>query len=194
MTNPLETYLKELAEIRASGAGVVEASYYGPLANLLNEIGKNLKPKVKCIINLQDQGAGLPDGGFFTQDQFQKFTDAAPLAGQTPARGVMEVTKDDAWVTAASEQVTRYWGRYRQVLVTNYRDFVWVGQDPSLRISLCMPTRKIEKEEDIPCRNIWRRWLVWRLIWRKNFRPNLGGMWLGCYTTWVRANRISKFI
>jgi hypothetical protein len=131
--NPLETYLKDLSEIRASGAAVKETSYYGPLANLLNEIGKTLKPKVKCIINLQNRGAGLPDGGFFTQDQFQKFTDASPLAGQVPARGVMEVksTKDDAWVTAEGEQVTRYWGRYRQVLVTNYRDFVLVGQDPT---------------------------------------------------------------
>ena len=61
--NPLETYLKELSEIRASGAAVKETSYYGPLANLLNEIGKTLKPKVKCIINLQDQGIGLPDEG-----------------------------------------------------------------------------------------------------------------------------------
>jgi hypothetical protein len=45
----------------------------------------------------------------------------------------MEVksTQDDAWITAAGEQVTRYWGRYRQVLVTNYRDFVLVGQDPT---------------------------------------------------------------
>jgi len=131
--NPLETYLKELSEIRASGAAVKETSYYGPLANLLNEIGKTLKPKVKCIINLQNVGAGLPDGGFFTQDQFQKFADAAPLPGQIPARGVIEVksTKDDAWITAAGEQVTRYWGRYRQVLVANYRDFVLVGQDPS---------------------------------------------------------------
>jgi len=131
--NPLETYLKEISEIRAAGAGVKETSYYGPLANLLNEIGKTLKPKVKCIINLQNQGAGLPDGGFFTQEQFQKFADAALLPGQHPARGVMEVksTKDDAWVTAAGEQVTRYWGHYRQVLVTNYRDFVLVGQDPS---------------------------------------------------------------
>ncbi|MBM4272893.1 MAG: DNA methyltransferase [Deltaproteobacteria bacterium] len=131
--NPLETYLKELSEIRVSGAGVKETSYYGPLALLLNEIGKTLKPRVKCIINLQNVGAGLPDGGFFTQEQFQKFADAAPLPGQTPARGVMEVksTQDDAWVTAAGAQVTRYWGRYRQVLVTNYRDFVLVGQDPS---------------------------------------------------------------
>jgi hypothetical protein len=59
--NPLETYLKELAEIRASGTAVRETSYYGPLANLLNLIGNTLKPKVKCLINLQDQGAGLPD-------------------------------------------------------------------------------------------------------------------------------------
>lgn len=33
---PLETYLKELTEIRASGAGVKETSYYGLLTNLLN--------------------------------------------------------------------------------------------------------------------------------------------------------------
>ena len=59
--NPLETYLKELAGIRASGAAVRETSYYWPLANLLDEIGKTLKPKVKCIINQPDQGAGLPD-------------------------------------------------------------------------------------------------------------------------------------
>ena len=41
----------------------------------------------------------------------------------------MKSTKDDAWVTAEGEQVSRYWGKYRQVLVTNYRDFVLVGQD-----------------------------------------------------------------
>jgi len=43
----------------------------------------------------------------------------------------MEVksTKDDAWVTMEGEQVTSYWGRYRLVLVTNYRDFILVGQD-----------------------------------------------------------------
>ena len=55
--NSLETFLHDLNEIRASGAAVKETSYYGPLANLLNEIGKTLKPKVKCIINLQNVGA-----------------------------------------------------------------------------------------------------------------------------------------
>ena len=94
---------------------------------------RTLKPKVKCIINLQNQGAGLPDGGFFTQEQFQKAGDHEPMPGQMPARGAIEVksTKDDAWVTADGDQVTRYLGKYRQVLVTNYRDFVLVGQDAS---------------------------------------------------------------
>jgi hypothetical protein len=117
----LETYLRELRDIRSTGAGVEETSYYTPLANLFNEIGKSLKPRVRCVINLQNRGAGLPDGGLFTPDQFQR-REGEPVPGQTPSRGVIEVkgTKDDAWVTADGEQVSRYWGKYGQVLVTNY--------------------------------------------------------------------------
>jgi len=128
--NPLETYLREIRDIRSTGAGTPEPSYYAPLANLFNEIGKALKPKVRCIINLGNRGAGLPDGGFFTPDQFPK-SSHEPLEGQIPSRGVIEVkgTADDAWVNAEGEQVTRYWGRYRQVFVTNLRDFILVGQD-----------------------------------------------------------------
>ena len=37
--------------------------------------------------------------------------------------------EDDAWLTAESKQVSRYWGRYGLVLVTNLRDFVLVGTD-----------------------------------------------------------------
>jgi len=85
--NPLETYLKELSQIRSSGAAVKETSYYEPLASLFNEIGKSLKPEVRCIINLQNQGAGMPDGEFFTQEQFQKAGDHEPLPGQMPAGG-----------------------------------------------------------------------------------------------------------
>jgi hypothetical protein len=77
--NPLETYLKELSEIRSSGALVKETSYYGPLANLLNEIGKDLKSKVRFIINLQNQGARIPDGGLLTHELFQKPTEFDPL-------------------------------------------------------------------------------------------------------------------
>lgn len=76
--NPLETYLKELSEIRSSGAAVKEVSYYGKLENLLNEIGKTLKPKVKCIINLQDQSAGLPDSGFSPRTNFRNLPTQRP--------------------------------------------------------------------------------------------------------------------
>lgn len=61
--HPLEIYLKEVHDIRATGAATPETSYYGPLAALLNEVGKTIKPKVRCIINLKNRGAGLPDGG-----------------------------------------------------------------------------------------------------------------------------------
>jgi len=128
--NPLETYIRELYDIRSTGAATPETSYYGPLAALLNEVGKTLKPKVRPIINLKNRGAGLPDGGLFTPDQFQK-TATDPLPGTIPARGVIEVkpVSVDAWLTADGEQVSRYWGKYRQVLVTNLRDFLLVGQD-----------------------------------------------------------------
>ncbi len=128
--HPLETYLTELRDIRSTGAGVKETSYYPALSNLFNELGKTLSPRVR-IINLANRGAGMPDGGLFTADQFKKRADVEPLQGQPPARGVIEVkgTGDDAWVVADGKQVSKYWGKYRQVLVTNYRDFVLVGQD-----------------------------------------------------------------
>jgi len=128
--NPLATYLRDLRDIRSSGANVPETSFYGPLANLLNEIGRTLKPRVRCIINLKNQGGGLPDGGFFTADQLPR-TGEPDLHAQRPARGVMEVkgTGDDVWQTAHSAQVTRYLDTYGQVLVTNYRDFVLLGRD-----------------------------------------------------------------
>ncbi len=128
--NPLESYLRELRDIRSTGAAVKETSYYPALSTLLNVVGRELKPTVRCIINLKNQGAGLPDGGLFTPDQFQKGTEE-PRSGQPPSRGAIECkgVKDDAWVTAGSDQVTQYWNKYRQVLVTNYRDFVLVGQD-----------------------------------------------------------------
>jgi hypothetical protein len=76
--NPLETYLKELNEIRASVAAVKETSYYGPLANLLNEIGKTLKPKVKCIINLQNQAPVYLTAGCSPGSNFRKLVIMSP--------------------------------------------------------------------------------------------------------------------
>jgi len=91
LTSPLETYLRELYYIRNSGGGVKETSGYPALSQLLNEIGKTLKPKVRCVINLQNQGAGLPDGGLYSGEQYQKRGKDDPLQGQLPARGCIEV-------------------------------------------------------------------------------------------------------
>ena len=129
--NPFETYICELRDIRASGAGVKEISYYNALANLFNTIGATLQPKVRCVMQLKNQGAGMPDGGLFTARQFQRRSAKTPTDPQNPERGVIEIkgTGDDAWVVANTPQVSKYWDKYRQVLVTNYRDFVLIGQN-----------------------------------------------------------------
>ena len=114
--------------MRASGGATGERSSYGPLANLLDAVGAALKPKVFCVGELADQGAGHPDFGLYAAKQLQK---GRPRQGQAPERGVVEVKSagDDAWLTADGEQASRYWSRYRLVLVTNTRDFVLLGED-----------------------------------------------------------------
>jgi hypothetical protein len=59
VSQPVEAYFAVLRDIHASGAAVAETSYYGPLATLLDEVGKHLKPKVRAIINLRNTGAGI---------------------------------------------------------------------------------------------------------------------------------------
>ncbi len=129
----LEEYLSELKAIHDTGAGVPETSYYPALSNLFNEVGKSLKPKVRCIIHIGDRGAGIPDGGLFTADQFQHQADGEPKAGQLPARGAVEVkgTKPEARAIAASEQVQKYLKTYGIVLVTNLREFLIVERGPT---------------------------------------------------------------
>ena len=128
--DPLEDYLRELRDIRRSGSAVPETSYYPALAALLDAVGATLKPKVRCIVN-PSHGAGIPDIGLFTPDQFQKASAEEPLPGTKPSRGVVEAkpTSDDAFLTADSAQVSKYWKEYRLVLVTNFRDFQLVGAD-----------------------------------------------------------------
>ena len=127
-TQVVEAYFTDLRLVRASGGATNERSFYVPLANLLNAVGGTLRPKVFCVHELADQGAGHPDFGLYTTQQVQK---GKPNPGQKPERGVIEVkpVEDDAWLTAESDQVAGYWQGYRQVLVTNARDFVLVGED-----------------------------------------------------------------
>ena len=124
----VEAYFTDLRRVRASGGATGERSFYPALAGLLGTVGATLKPKVFCVQELADQGAGHPDLALYTARQVQR---GRPRSGQVPERGVVEVKGvcGDAWLTAASDQVSRYWDRYRLVLVTNLRDFVLVGAD-----------------------------------------------------------------
>jgi len=63
----VEEYFRDLRDIHQSGGGVKEESYYGSLEKLFNGIGKSLKPRVRCIIQLQNRGAGKPDGGLILE-------------------------------------------------------------------------------------------------------------------------------
>ena len=124
----VEAYFKHWGLVKSLGGSTGEISLYAPLHDLLQAVGGTLKPKVFCVQNLADQGAGHPDFGLYSANQVQK---GKPKSGQKPERGVIEVKpiSDDAWLTAESSQVSKYWEAYRQVLVTNFRDFVMVGED-----------------------------------------------------------------
>ena len=143
----VETYLTDLRRIRASGGATGERSYYPALSALLDAVGATLKPKVFCVTELADQGAGHPDVGLYAAKQVQK---GQPKEGQVPERGVVEVkpSSDDAWLTVDSAQVSRYWERYRLVLVTNTRDFVLVGEDTAGQPVLLEPFRLAESAQD----------------------------------------------
>ena len=65
LTAAVEAYFADLGRVRASGGATGERSSYGPLANLLNAVGATLKPKVFCVGELADQGAGHPDFGLY---------------------------------------------------------------------------------------------------------------------------------
>ena len=147
LTAAVESYLADLRRVSASGGATGERSSYGPLANLLNAVGATLKPKVFCVGELADQGAGHPDFGLYSAKQVQK---GQPHEGQIPECGVVEVksVSDDTWLTAAGDQVSRYWNRYRLVLVTNTRDFVLVGEDAAGRPAKLETFRLAEDAED----------------------------------------------
>ena len=151
LTAAVQAYLADLRTIRASGGATGERSYYPPLSNLLKAVGAALKPKVTCVTELADHGAGHPDLGLYAARQTQK---GRPREGQLPERGVVEVKPagDDAWLTADSDQVSRYWGRYRLVLVTNTRDFVLLGEDAQGRPARLETFRLAESAQDFEAR------------------------------------------
>ncbi len=126
----VENCFADLARVHASGGATGERSSHGPLANLLNAVGATLKPKVFCVGELADQGAGHPDFGLYAAHQVQR---GRPRKGQVPERGVVEVKAptEDTGGTMIREQVVRYRRRYDLVLVTNLHAFTLVVPDES---------------------------------------------------------------
>ena len=133
----LTAFLAAVHGVHISGSGTKETSFYTAIDNLLDGVGDTLKPKVRCVMQLKSLGAGNPDGGLFTADQFDRDIDA-PTNPLAPARGVIEVKAPAEAVdfTAASAQVVKYWDRYRLVLVTNLRDWLLVGERDGRRVPL----------------------------------------------------------
>lgn len=129
MRAPLPSFLEDIGNVRATGASTPETSYYPALKHLLDAIGRELSPKVLCVMNLRNQGAGLPDGGLFTADQFgrKNSADDAERAFTTlkPSRGAIEVKPPttDIVLLSRSKQAIGYGGAYRHVLLTNLREF-----------------------------------------------------------------------
>lgn len=71
----LEKYLTACRIAHPTKAATAETAFYPPLQSLLESAGGELKPRVHCVMGLKNQGAGMPDGGFFTPDQFVKGED-----------------------------------------------------------------------------------------------------------------------
>lgn len=136
--NLIERYLKDMRDVWGTGSNVPETSFYPALERLLTDIGKSLKPNVRCVINLANRGAGIPDGGLFSADQIRHMRHDAddkdnPFLVQNPSRGVIEAKPpgNDVERVSKTEQVERYLKKYGTVLVTNFRAFTLIVTDPS---------------------------------------------------------------
>ena len=89
--NLIERFLTDIGEVLGTRSNVAETSFYPALERLLSDLGKGLSPKVRCVINLANRGAGLPDGGLFSAEQFRGKTRDAdskdnPFLVQNPLR------------------------------------------------------------------------------------------------------------
>jgi Type ISP C-terminal specificity domain/N-6 DNA Methylase len=136
-SNLLEIFLSSVRSVQSTGGGTKETSYYTALNNLLDGVGHTLKPSVRCVMQLKNLGAGNPDGGLFTADQFDRKTGETKDLGK-PSRGVIEVKAPAEPVddTATTGQITKYWDRYKLVLVTNLRDWLLLGERNGQRVTL----------------------------------------------------------
>jgi len=123
-TYSVAEYITDLRAIRSTGSATAETSYYPPIDRLLNTAGQKLKPAILFSTQLRNQGAGLPDGGFFPQPKRSRRTAEPPIL-QNPERGVVEIKPADYNLDALTNepQTLRYLKQYGLVLITNLREF-----------------------------------------------------------------------
>ena len=74
--------LEEPRIVRSSGGAVKETAYYPALSNLFNEVGKKLKPRVRCIIHLQGLIARKTSAGL-SDNALSRCLDIAGAGGRT---------------------------------------------------------------------------------------------------------------
>lgn len=130
---------------------VKETSYYGTLEGFLNGIGSELRPQVRAIINTKSIGAGIPDGGLFSKEQFSKTQEQLEdFVATPPSRGVIEVkgTSENIEELAKSSQVKKYLDKYRQVLITNYYQFLLLSINKNGEIQYLEKYNLAENETD----------------------------------------------
>ena len=127
--HPVEKYVRALRDNRSTG--VPETSNYAALSALLDAAGARLKPQVRCVLHPRGHGAGIPDAGLFSSDQFPRGAEE-PLGGVLPQRGAVEAKPiaEDVRQIAVTDQVSKYLTRYGQVLVTTFRDWILVERGP----------------------------------------------------------------
>jgi hypothetical protein len=118
----VEQYIDAMRTAHSFGSHTAEISFYTPLANVLNAVGENLKPRVVFVAHPGSRGAGLPDGGLFP---VAKKSQVAPLPNQRPERGAVEIKPPGESLAhlAQSPQVRRYLTEYGLCLITNYHQF-----------------------------------------------------------------------
>jgi hypothetical protein len=142
---PADTYLDEVSRIR-SLPGTRETSYYPAVANLLNQIGSELKPKVYCLHH-PSGGDGIPDFGLFEQTMFRRGENPEWRAGITPDRGVVEVKGADHRIQTlldSSQVRERYLPAYGLVLATNLWQYRLVDEGGGVRERFDLAEDEIE--------------------------------------------------
>ena len=118
-----QTYLEAIHKIWRTGVATDESSYYGPLRDLFDAIGRTLSPAVSCVS--QPRGSKHPDFLLYAE------CDSKATAA-TNERGVVEVKSWKIGIEELvnSQQVSDYWELYpHRVIATNLRQFVVIGED-----------------------------------------------------------------